>query len=114
MALSPFVHCIFISKITGRSSLLAPITDLTNNVPSAKPNELGGKVTQHFDYDGLHRLTHASGAWKYDPNKSDEYVPFEALKLILQEHPNLRPTPVRSRMAMLALWITSPSNWTCE
>ena len=49
------------------------ILELDNKVPPSPPKDYGGPVTQNFTYDGLYRLTQASGSWRFEPNKSSEY-----------------------------------------
>jgi RHS repeat-associated protein len=53
--------------------LVGNITQLSNRVPVPPPNELGGPVDQTFAYDGLYRLTHATGEWRFGPNKQNHY-----------------------------------------
>jgi RHS repeat-associated protein len=39
------------------------VTSLVNNLPDLSAREKGGRVSQTFEYDDLHRLKHASGTW---------------------------------------------------
>jgi RHS repeat-associated protein len=50
------------------------ITDLLNEVPVPPSSGIGGPVTQHFDYDGLYRLTNASGNWTTPGGKTSSYT----------------------------------------
>ncbi len=51
------------------------ITALKNDIPPGQtnPQDFGGPVDQSFGYDGLYRLTSASGEWRYAPSKKDQY-----------------------------------------
>jgi RHS repeat-associated protein len=49
------------------------ILSLRNEVPVPRPSQDGGPTTQTFGYDDLYRLTGASGAYQFAPNKSDRY-----------------------------------------
>lgn len=50
------------------------VTALKNQVPVPPPNGYGGPVDQTFQYDGLHRLTQASGEWRFKNTKKDKYT----------------------------------------
>lgn len=50
------------------------ITALSNQVPVAAARDLGGPVDQTFGYDGLYRLTQATGEWRFSPNKRNSYA----------------------------------------
>ena len=39
------------------------LTDLVNDVAARRSDRYGGSVSQHFEYDSLERLTHATGTW---------------------------------------------------
>ncbi|TMQ12501.1 MAG: hypothetical protein E6J91_20700, partial [Deltaproteobacteria bacterium] len=54
--------------------LVGNITALSNQVPVAAAKDFGGPVDQAFVYDGLYRLTHATGEWRFSPNKRDDYA----------------------------------------
>ena len=49
------------------------ILELDNKVPMGHAKDFGGPVTQNFTYDGLYRLTKATGSWRFAPNKRSEY-----------------------------------------
>ncbi len=50
------------------------ITALKNDIPPGQAKDFGGPVDQTFGYDGLYRLTSASGEWRYEPSKKDQYT----------------------------------------
>jgi RHS repeat-associated protein len=50
------------------------ITALSNHVPIPTANDFGGPVDQTFAYDGLYRLTQATGEWRFSPNKRNNYA----------------------------------------
>lgn len=50
------------------------ITALSNQVAIPRPSDFGGPVDQTFSYDGLYRLTHATGEWRFSPNKRQDYA----------------------------------------
>ncbi len=52
--------------------LVGNVKRLLNDIvaDSVGANEYGGKVDQSFEYDGLHRLTHAEGVW-YQPQRRE-------------------------------------------
>jgi uncharacterized protein RhaS with RHS repeats len=45
--------------------LVGNITALSNKVPVPHASDMGGPVDQTFAYDGLYRLTHATGEWRF-------------------------------------------------
>jgi len=49
------------------------ITDLENSV-TPPSDGMGGYVKQHFDYDGLYRLTSANGTYQGDPDSRENYT----------------------------------------
>jgi RHS repeat-associated protein len=53
--------------------LAGNITALSNQVPIPAPSAMGGPVDQTFAYDGLHRLIHATGEWRFS-NKRQDYA----------------------------------------
>ncbi len=53
--------------------LVGNITALSNKVPVPHASDIGGPVDQTFAYDGLYRLTQATGEWRFSPNKRDDY-----------------------------------------
>lgn len=53
--------------------LVGNVKALSNQVPVPAAKDLGGPVDQAFEYDGLYRLTHATGEWRFSPNKRDDY-----------------------------------------
>jgi len=53
--------------------LVGNITALSNKVPVPAASDMGGPVDQTFAYDGLYRLTQATGAWRFSPNKRSDY-----------------------------------------
>lgn len=54
--------------------LVGNITTLSNQVPIPAANQFGGPVEQTFAYDGLYRLTQATGQWQFAPNKLETYA----------------------------------------
>jgi RHS repeat-associated protein len=54
--------------------LAGNITALSNQVPIPGPRDFGGPVDQTFGYDGLYRLTQATGEWRFSPNKHANYA----------------------------------------
>jgi RHS repeat-associated protein len=54
--------------------LVGNITALSNQVPIPTPNSFGGPVDQTFAYDGLYRLTQATGEWRFNSNKRQDYA----------------------------------------
>src|SRR5262249_55314858 len=50
------------------------VTALSNQVPVPPPSAFGGPVDQTFSYDGLYRLTHATGDWQFSRNKRQDYA----------------------------------------
>src|SRR5262249_35983923 len=53
--------------------LVGNITALSNKVPVPHASDMGGPVDQTFAYDGLYRLTQATGEWRFSPNKRNDY-----------------------------------------
>jgi len=53
--------------------LVGNITALSNKVPVPAASDMGGPVDQTFTYDGLYRLTQATGEWRFSPNKRNDY-----------------------------------------
>ena len=53
--------------------LVGNITALSNQVPIPVPSAMGGPVDQTFAYDGLYRLTQATGQWRFS-NKHQDYA----------------------------------------
>ncbi|HZJ67916.1 MAG TPA: toxin TcdB middle/N-terminal domain-containing protein [Kofleriaceae bacterium] len=49
------------------------VTALSNQVAIPPASQFGGPVDQTFSYDGLYRLTHATGDWQFSPNKRNRY-----------------------------------------
>jgi len=60
-------------KLNYDYDLVGNITSLSNQVPVPAPKDYGGPVDQAFQYDGLYRLTNATGKWHFAPNKRDDY-----------------------------------------
>lgn len=54
--------------------LVGNITTLSNQVPIPAPKDFGGPVDQTFAYDGLYRLTQATGEWRFNSNKRQDYA----------------------------------------
>lgn len=50
------------------------VTALSNQVAIPPASAFGGPVAQTFSYDGMYRLTHATGEWQFSPNKRDDYA----------------------------------------
>ncbi|MBC7172442.1 MAG: hypothetical protein H5U40_08455, partial [Polyangiaceae bacterium] len=55
--------------------LVGNVRRLLNDIPdgSVPANGFGGRVDQRFEYDGLHRLTHAEGTWDEPGPSTSEY-----------------------------------------
>jgi len=54
--------------------LVGNVTATSNQVPIPAPNTFGGPVDQTFAYDGLYRLTQATGEWRFNPTKHQNYA----------------------------------------
>lgn len=86
------------------------ILSLANDVPVPSPSQFGGPTTQTYTYDDLYRLTSASGAYNFNPDKTDRYsmaMAYDSVHNIItkqQAHEIVQPsnTPITQKKTTYA------------